>query len=220
MPNHNRDEIRSIILKRIGNRVKKNVLDKNIEGLIDEYIEKHEFILKNGISVKDNPTKEQIKWWFQDRFDESKMESNSSNYEEPLEIQVDEICLTDPVALIVFKYLYKFKYKQGDEVPNEIKALIKLIKLSELTKNAKSKTTIKRRLNNIAIVGVIRFYRLERKPYLYPSQINKAINYFKNVLLLIDKVSNNETKDIEDVGELVVFEALKDDPKNKDNKKK
>ena len=51
MSSYNRDEVRSIILKRIGNRVKKHVLDKNIEGLIDEYIEKQEFIRKYGTSV-------------------------------------------------------------------------------------------------------------------------------------------------------------------------
>ena len=132
-----------------------------------------------------------------------------------MEIQIDEICLKDPIASEVFKHLYKYKYKQGDEVPPIIKGLIKLIKLADMTKTGKNKTAIKLRLNNIAVVGVIRFYHLERRPYLYPSQINKAINFFRNALLVIDKIEGGSIKDGEIVGELPIFDAFRDDKKKK-----
>jgi len=213
---YNRDEIRAAIFKKLGTKVKKQVLDKHIEGLIDEHIENQEFIKKHGLSLEDNPTKEQMKWWFQDRFDETKFViEHGTSADVPLEIQTDDICLKDTIASEVFKTFYKFRWKQGEALPPTIKQLIKLAQLAEVTKNIKNKNKIKYRLNNIAVVGVIRFYHLERTPYLTSTQIGKAINFFINALLLISKIESGEYKDEEIKGELVLFEAFKDTKKKK-----
>lgn len=210
MPNYDRDEIRSIIIKRYANKLKKTVLDKNIEGLVDEFIEKREFVRKNGKSIDDFPTKTDIKWWFQDKVSDHNIETTPGEFEDALEINVDEICLDDPIATQVFKSLYRYTWKSGDEIDPVIKNLIKLTKIADASKSGAAKKKLRYRLNNIAIVGVIRFYHLERKPYLCVSQINTAINFFRNALLIIDKIDGGEYKDETILGEVSIFEAFKD----------
>jgi hypothetical protein len=223
MLNYDREDIRKIILKKLSKKVKKIVLEQNMNGLIDEYIEKQEFIRKYGASIEDNPTKAQIKWWFQDEPKGMEVEVAPGKFEEAYEVQVDDICLRDKLASEVFQTLFKYKWKRGQKVPSGIQQLIRLTKLVERTKNKKNKEALKSRLSNIALVGVIRKYHLVRSPYMSPSQISKAINFVRKSLLSIDKLESAKYKDIEVDEEIAVFEPFKNDhppkPPEKGNKK-
>lgn len=217
---YDRDDIKKKLLKRYAKKIKKSVLEKNIEGLIDEYIEHQEFVRKNGASTEDIPTKEQIKWWFQDEPQGIEVEISPGVVEEAYEVQIDNICLKDKLAYEVFTTFYKYIWQQGKPVPTVIKQLIRLTKLAETTKNKKNKEAIRTRLANIALVGVIRFYHKERKPYLCPSQISRAITFFRNALLIIDKIESGKFKDKVVKGDLAIFDPFRDDndimPDNKD----
>lgn len=220
---YDREEIKKRLLKRYSKKIKKTVLDKNIEGLIDEYIEQQEFVRKNGKSIEDIPTKEQIKWWFQDEPQGIEVEVSPGIVEEAYEVQIDNICLKDKLAYEVFTTFYKYVWKQGEEIPSVIKQLIRLTKLAETTKNKKNKEAIRTRLANIALVGVIRFYHKERKPYLCPSQISRAITFFRNALLVIDKIESGKYKEKVVKGDLAIFDPFREDndimPDNKDTRK-
>jgi len=216
---YNRDEIKKIIIKKYSKKIKRIILDKNMNGLIDEHIEKLEFIKKYGDSVDDIPTKDQIKWWFQDEPTGMTVETSSGKVEDAYEIQVDAICLKDKLASEVFKRLYKYKWKYGDKLPSGIQQLIHLTKLAEKTKNEKNKEALQSRLANIALVGFIRQYHLERSPYMAPSQISKVINFVRKALLSIDKLALNKNNGVVE-GEVSVFPPFIDkNPESKNDKR-
>jgi hypothetical protein len=219
MPLYDREAIRKIIQKKYSKKVKKTVLAQNMEGLIDEYIEKQEFIRKFGASIEDNPTKEQIKWWFQEEPNGHEVEVSPGKFEEAYEIQVDDICLKDKIASEVFKSAYKFKWKRGCKIPSGIQQLIRLTKLAENTKNKKNKEAIRTRIANIALVGIIRTYHLERSPYLCPTQITKTINHVLKSLLSIEKLESDKYKDVEVEEEIIVFDPFKGDNPPRPNTK-
>lgn len=207
---NDRQKIKELIIKKMGTKLKKAVLDANIEQLVDEYIENQEFIKKNGSSTNNLPTKSEMKWWFQDKPPADKqIDTENGKKEDCYEVDIDKFCISDKTALEIFKTLYKFSWKQGADVPPTIKRLISLLKISQSTKNRNNKEIIETRLGQIALIGTIRFYHMERKPYLCPSQINRAINYFKEALSLIDKIESGTFKDKKIQGEFFIFDAFK-----------
>jgi hypothetical protein len=216
---YDRESIRKIIQKKYSKRVKKTVLAQNMEGLIDEYIEKQEFIRRFGASLDNHPTKAQIKWWFQEEPNGLEVEVSPGKFEEAYEVQVDDICLKDKIASDVFQSVYKFKWKRGCKIPSAIQQLIRLTKLAENTKNKKNKEAIRTRIANIALVGIIRTYHLEKSPYLCPTQITKSINHVRKCLLSIDKLESAQYKDIEVDEEIIVFDPFKNDHPPKANTK-
>jgi hypothetical protein len=223
---NDRQKIKELIIKKMGNKLKKEVLNNNLEHLVDEYIENQEFIKNNGSDPDELPTKDEMKWWFQDRPEPTEVEVEINGVkEECYEVAIDKYCTTDKIAMEVFKNLYKFKWKQGVDVPIQIKALVRLNKIAETTKNKNNKELIEARLSQIALIGVIRFYHMERKPYLCPSQINRAISFFKEALCFIDTMDDAKYKDTKIHGEFAIFDAfntkeVKSEKKEKKRRKK
>jgi hypothetical protein len=209
MTNFDRNKIKSQLLEKYSKKVKKEVLEKNIESLVDEYIEIQQYILENGKNCNDLPTREDIKWWFQDKPELEEIEVSPGNYEKLLEVQIDAICLKDKIASFVFKHLYNYKWKQGTELNHFLDQLIKLNILAQESNSRLIKNKAKTRLANICLVGTVRFNDILRKPYLTQKQIDDSILYFRKVLSIIDKVSNGEFKDNIVTGEMYLFLDLK-----------
>jgi len=192
-----REQIALLIKKKYQDKVKREVLEKNLEGLVDEWIEIHEYIDENGYSIKDLPTKDEMKWWFQD-LPEADTVIYADGTSEPLfEIDVDKICTSDELAMHVFKSEYDWTWDPKVEVPKTIKMILKYNKVYLNTKNEISRRKLETRLINLFLVGIVRFNHIERKPYLPKSSINKGFKKFSAFLNLLEKLDNGTIKDLE-----------------------
>jgi hypothetical protein len=190
-----RNKIALDIRRKFQDKIKKTVLDKNIQGLVDEYIEIQEYISENGHDVSDLPSKSDIKLWFQD-LPESQEFIHADGTTEPMfELDIDRICLTDDLALDVFKKFYDWGWIKGEDFPKTIKLLVKYCKVYLHTKNNLNKKKIETRLINIFLVGIIRYNHLERAPYLPKSYINSGFQTFIAHLIILDKFDSGLLKD-------------------------
>lgn len=206
--NLSKEEVRKYLMDYYKNKVDATILLKNIDDLVDEYIDNKRFIERNGNSTRDLPTKEDMKYWFQDRPKDTEVQVDDGTYEKLFEINIDTICLENKVANEVFLGLYNFNFSQDTIIPKTILGLIKLNKIAEYSPNKKTKQHAKNILSNIAIVGSIRFYHLERSPYLTESQITKIINSFRKNLFIVDELNNEEYKDKIIDGVIYMFDYL------------
>lgn len=203
-----RKDIKKELLKKYGKKLKKDILESNIEGLVDEYIEKNEFIQKYG-TVK-FATKDEMKWWFQDNISVDKFEVSPGVFEDVMEIKVDNIYFKEKaIGKQIYKNFYKYCWKPDEPIPEIIKNLIKIhkiamdIKVDKRTRNFESY-----RLSDLALLGAIRYYHLERTPYFCRSQINKIITSFRKALDVIDKIETGKFKNEKIIGELPLFGAF------------
>jgi len=186
-----RDKIRKNFINRLKTMGRRPSC-KKVDDLVDEYLENQKFIEDNNLSVENLPTKEDIKYWFQDPPETDLIEIEPDLFETVFEVDVDDICIDDKLATEVFKWLYKWKWYQGKELPKEIFELIKINNIISKSRNKKNKEKAKARLANICIVGVIRFYHLERNPYLCPTQIVKSVEFLRQSLSFLSKVEKGK----------------------------
>lgn len=170
-------------LRKIG----KHLTEDEICDLVDDYFEKQD-IIDSGATVEDLPTLYDIKWFFQDPPKELYVKNEEGESEEVFEIDVDNICLNDELATKVFKNLYSWYWEKDKELPNEILELIKLNNIATRSRNKKNNLSANSRLANICLVGIVRFYHIEKYPYIYPSKIIRAYDFFKSCLNFINKV--------------------------------
>lgn len=209
MATYNKDKIKIILLKKYKNKIKPNVLEQHIDGLVNEYIDNKNFISKNRLKVASLPTKEDIASWFEDELDPNEL-IKSENDDDPIaKIDISKI-YTDKIAKQVFKHLYDYKWEHNKELNDTIKILVHLYKISEATTNEINKDKIISRLINIALIGTIRFYKLERTPYLRDSQIKYIINKFFKILSLLFNLTSGKYKSKKVKGELYIFKLLND----------
>jgi hypothetical protein len=180
-----------------------------IEIPVDEYIENQTFVQENGDSVSELPSKKEIKWWFQDKADEIN-DPITGEGSDLYEVNVDQICLDDKTAHYVYTDLYNYQWQQGDIVDPVILDFIKFNSLAEKSRDKNVKMKIRTKLYNIALVGTIRFYHMERKPYLTIEQMELIEKNFIKYLKIIDKVSNGEYKDQKVTGSIYIFSGLKE----------
>lgn len=206
---NDRESVKEYILKLYKNKVKKEVLEKNIEGLVDEYFDTQKCILETGADTNELPTKKEMKWWFQDKVkDEDILKAKAEN-DELIEVKIDEIYKNDSkIARAVYKKLYNWKWEHGVILPPEIQELVKLNRLLAISKEEYNKKVILTKLINIAMLGAIRLYNMERKPYLRISDVNKIRNHFHMVLDVIYKVDNGFYGDNKIKGTVYLFDAF------------
>jgi hypothetical protein len=189
----NKNEIREQIFKRLSKRKLNSTI---IEGIISEHIENELFVLEHDLTNEDLPSKSEMKWWFQDA-----PPKNILNDDVLMEVQLDEICLTDKLATKIFKYYYKWKWDPNKELPKEI---IELMKLSNDTKRKKDS---QRRLLENLLIGIIRFKHLERRPYFYPAEIIELTDIVIKRLKIINKINDGffEKEDIINIEPFYLF---------------
>lgn len=202
-----RDKIRKKFIDRLKSMGRKPSVRK-VDDLVEEYMDNQKFVEDNRLSVKTLPTKEEIHYWFQDPPDSDLIEVEPDVFETAFEVDVDEICLEDKLATEVFKWLYNWSWKQGEEIPNAVLELIKINNIISKSRNKKNKEVAKARLANICIVGVIRFYHMERKPYLCPTQIVKSIEFLRQSLNFLSGVTKGKYSKKIVNGELYIFDPF------------
>lgn len=206
---NDRDSVKEYILKLYKNKVKRDVLEKNIEGLVDEYFDTQKCILETGADVNELPTKKQMKWWFQDRVTEAEIIAAKNNGDELIEVKLDDIYKGDLVlSRAIFKRLYDWKWEYGIKIPKEIQELVNMNRLMNASKEDYNKKILLTRLINIAMLGAIRLYKMERKPYFKIGDVNKIRNHFHMVLDVIYKVDNGFYGDNKIKGTVYLFDAF------------
>jgi hypothetical protein len=218
---NDRDSVKEYILKLYKNKVKKEVLEKNIEGLIDEYFDTQKCILETGADVNELPTKKEMKWWFQDKVTDKDILSAKTSGDELIEVKIDDIYKSDLVlARAVFKRYYDWKWEYGVKIPPEILELVKMNRLMGTSKEEYNKKILLTRLINLAMLGALRLYKMERRPYLRMSDVNKIRNHFHMVLDVIYKVDNGFYGNNEIKGSVYLFDAfgLMSDTEQKETK--
>jgi hypothetical protein len=204
-----REQARIYLTKQLKSKLKPSVFEKNIEGLIDEYLEVQQFVINNGADVNELPRKNDIKWWFQDPIDRKEVENSRNSGDDICEIRIDDIYLNDKLlAKPIYKKYYNWKWEQDVEVPLPIKELISLSRSLNSVKDINKQKIIEVRLINIALLGVIRLYKMERKPYLKSSEIEKIIRHFKMVLDVIYKIENGFYGNNKINGSVYLFDAF------------
>lgn len=209
MSSYDKDKIKSIILKKYKGKIKPKVLESNIDGLVNEFIENREFIKNNNLKVSSLPTSEDIKSWFEDELNDENLLESLKNDDPWMKVDMYKIYHKDKLAKEVYKNLYDIKWSITDEIDPNIQLMIKLLKLSDRSSTTKAnRDIIISRMVNLALLGTIRYYHLERRPYFKESQISKIIEYFFKVLALIDNVKNGKYKDKNIAGELYIFKSL------------
>lgn len=184
-------EIYKTLTNKLKNKLKISVLKKNIDDLVEEYIEKTNLLKTNTLS--DLPTKDEIYEFFIK--DSPELVDNGYGIkEESIEIKIDEICLDDKIAYETFKFGYKEKMTLAKTKNGKyIKSLLNLYNRYLFLKNNEAKDKYRIRLCNIALVGSLRFEKIATKPYLCDTLISNIIyNFFKNLELLKQKKYNNE----------------------------
>lgn len=202
-----REQAKLYLLKHFKDKVKPDILEKNIEGLVDEYLEVQEFISKNGADVRTLPSKIDMKWWFQDPINKDELKSIPGDM--VCEVKIDEIYLNEPhLAKPIFKDLFKWKWEYGVQLPDTVKELILLEQSIQNTKDAQKRKLAEIKLLNLALLGAIRFYNLERKPYMKMSEIQKINDHFKMVLGVIYKIDNGFYGKNKIKGSIYLFDAF------------
>lgn len=205
---------RELIKRNIEYRLKqkgKKYTEKILDSLAEDYIEKQEFMKYSKVS--DLPTKKQIKWWFQELPEKTHIENSDGTLYELYEVDIDAICIGNDVETKVFKYLYKWYWDnhENTKIPEEIEELIKIANVIKYSKNNYNKRTAKTRLVNIALIGTVRYYNKETKPYLSSEDIMKSYDYLLECLYFLHKVNKNkiEKEKLEMIkNKLYIFKTL------------
>ena len=118
-------DLRSFFIDAL--KKKKRPLKKQIiDGLVEEKLEIDACVNREKLHAVDYPTKDDIKWWFQDPPPEDKKEIEPGVFEQIYEVDVDSICLEDNLAHSVYTKYYDWYWTQGKEIPIEIEELIDL----------------------------------------------------------------------------------------------
>lgn len=214
-----RHAVREYLLRKYKNKIRKEILDKHIDGLVDEYFDTQKFILENGVDISTLPNRLEMKSWFQDPIPKDLIELAKTNQDGLFEINIDDVYIKinpdntskkDHLAEYIYKKLYNYKWIPGEDIPKELKDIIKLHKMAQSLKSAESKKILDVRLANYAFVGSIRFYHLEKTPYLKTDQVNAIINNFRLVLDVIYKIESGYYGDEYDIkGSLYIFDAFR-----------
>jgi hypothetical protein len=184
----NKEVARKIIADRLKKKNKRLELPI-IEDLAEELIDNLDFISKHNLSVDDLPNRNDIKWWFQEPPPENlQIEVEPGKYEDLYEVSIDNICLKDKLATKIFKYLYKWSWQQGEPIPDEVKEMIQINNMAHKSTNKENKTAARVRIINLTMVGIVRYYHIENKPYLCPTQIKQACDFLKSTLAFLSGV--------------------------------
>jgi len=195
MASNDKEKIRRLLLTRLKQHINKKDLEKKIDGFVEEYIEKCRLIEK--YSINNLPSKKDIKWWFQDKPEFEHVELKDGTKETTFEVDIDSICLNDSIATDIFKIYYDWCWDESCKLPYTIKELIKIYRKFKNSKTENTRNEYKERLSNIALVGTIRLNRIERKPYLCPSEIIKCCNsLLTNLELICNKSKTIQNKKI------------------------
>lgn len=204
-----RDKLKEKFIKKYKNKLKPEILEKNIDGLVDEYIENINFIKSNNLTVDSLPSTKEIRGWFEESIEEYISNNiNSMEDEEILQVDIDAIYKKDKLARVIFKEFYSYKWNPNEELHEILKLFIKLYKISNYNENPNNKKMILSRLGNIAILGVVRFYHKERTPFFKKAEIDLVCKNFLKLLDLIYKVHNKKIKDINLEESIYIFDLL------------
>lgn len=209
MSGYDKEKIKKHLLKKYKSKLKPAVLEANIDGLVDEFIENREFVKTNNLRVKDLPTQHEISLWFEDELTEEDFAESLKTNDPWMKIDLSKIYQKDKLAKEVYKNLYDLKWSVEDEVDKSIELMIKLMKLADRPSTTQiNRDIIIARLVNIALLGTVRFYHIERRPFLKESQISQVIKYFFKVLSLISSIKSGKYKDKNLGGEIYIFKSL------------
>jgi hypothetical protein len=204
----NKDVARKIIVERLKKKNKKLELPA-IEDLAEELVDNWDFVSKNNLSVDDLPDKNDIKWWFQDPPPDSlQVEVETGKFEDLYEVNIDSICLKDKLATKIFKYLYKWSWQQGEKIPEEVKELIQINNMAHKSTNKENKAAARARIINLAMVGIVRYYHIENKPYLCPTQIKRACDFLKSTLAFLSGVVKGKYDKKTITGRISIFDPF------------
>lgn len=212
-----RPSIKAYLLKLYKKKVKPDVLEKNIEGLVDEYIDTQKFIIENGVDVDSLPNKTQMKYWFQEALSDEVLKAMDTTKENIYEIKIDDIYIRinpdntskkDKIAEAIYKRLYNYEWKYNAVLPEELKDILKIYKLFLNTKNPQHRKLIENKLINYAFLGTIRFYHIEAMPYLRAKEIETIGRSFRTLLDVIYKSESGFYEDCEIKGSVYMFDTL------------
>jgi hypothetical protein len=204
----NKDLLKKILLQKFRKYIRKSVLKKHIDDLVDDYIEKYNFT--KLYTIDSLPKSYDIKWWFQEKPDAEFVEYNGKE-EKNYEIQMNNIYMSDELARYIFKFYHDWYWCPGCEIPDKINALIDIYKKFKYAR--KNKPFYESRLANISLIGSIRFYNLEWKPYLCNSEIKKCFNHLRDSLKYLDRIRDGKMKEKHIKSKIYIFDPfnLKED---------
>lgn len=193
-------DIEQILLKNLKKK-KINLKKPQIRSIVNEVYDNKKFVRDNKLTLSDLPNSQQIKSWFQDdiEFDDDT---------EFFEIDVYSIYKQEPIAKDIFKWAYKWHWTQFCDIPDPILELVKINKSIYRARKPENKEILKARLANICVLGTIRFYNLDRTPYLSPSQIINSTEYLSKILTFIDKANSGKYNDSIVYGDLYIFDTF------------
>lgn len=216
MSGYDKEKIKKLIIKKYKLKIKPEVLNNNIDGLVEEFIENREFVKKNDLKIKDLPTPEEVGLWFEDELKEEDF-MEGLKYNDPwMKVDMYKIYQKDKLAKDVYKNLYNLKWSIDKDVNKNIELMIKLLILADRPSTTpENRNIIISRLVNIALLGTVRFYHLERRPFFRESQIANIIKYFFKVLSLIHSIKEGKYKDKKIGGEIYIFKSLEPSSKTK-----
>lgn len=205
MPKRSRAKIRRLLLARWKNLIDEETLRSKIDDFVDEYLEKCEFFEK--YTVDQLPSRADIKWWFQEKPEAQYVEQTDGSLESNYEMNIDAICLEDSLATDIFKYYYNWYWENGCEIPYTIQKMIDVYKKFKRARSEKKKSEYKERLANLALVGIVRLNKLERKPYMCPTEIMKCSNHLIESLEILSRIgTKREPKSLPK--KLYIFDAF------------
>lgn len=208
MPKRSRAKIRRLLLTRLKAVIKNDDdLEKRIDDFVDEYLEKCAFL--EHFTVDELPTSKDIKWWFQNkpRVDQLKVKLSNGKYEPTYEINIDKICLNNELATEIFKYYYKWYWENDIEIPEVINKILDIYQKFKRARKPETKKSYEVQLNNMAIVGVIRLYGIEREPYMCLSETSYCCERFFNALEFLLKIRKKKFKK-DATKRLYIFDAF------------
>ena len=113
MAEYNREKIKANLKIKYKKKFKPDVLEKHIEGLVDEFIEIREFVKKNKGS--NLPTKEEVTGWFEQKPTEEEIEQYAKEEVSVAKIDVYKIYKGDKLAKEIFKHFYNHKWDPTKE---------------------------------------------------------------------------------------------------------
>jgi hypothetical protein len=194
------------IFKKKRKQLKKETLDQ----LVSERLENMKFIQENGDDPSELPDSEEIKTWFIDPPDHKEILLNMGSPDQKnVEFDYDSVCLKDSLAEKIFERFYGWYWKQGDQIPPEIEKMILLNRIVNTDKDMRRVSLAKTRLANLSMVGVVRFYKMERRPYFSSNEIIQADITIRKILTALDDITNGKYSDSDITGEIYIFDVFK-----------
>jgi hypothetical protein len=185
-----KNKIRRLLISRLKDLLHKEDLQNKIDDFVEEYIEKSKFLKK--YTVKNLPSQQEMKWWFQDKQDVNYVELADGTLEKNFEINIDKLCIDSKICTAIFKDYYDWYWEKGCIFPDTIQQIIDIYNKYKFSRKPEKKDTYKSLLVNFTLVGSVRMNKIERKPYMCQTEILKCLDHLMKSLNIISNIGTKK----------------------------